>query len=135
MKNKYWIAATLVALIMLAIPLIASQETATFRIAVASDGREMESQVAVKGARARFMQFYDQEGKLMETAENPFWQQARRAGVGCALYLGKKKISIFVAGTVGPKMKDVLESEQITFMTFRGTIREAVSKALEKKKE
>jgi predicted Fe-Mo cluster-binding NifX family protein len=133
MNKKTCMVGILVLLVLGIFPIIGGQENPSLKIAVACDGKALDARVAYKGARGQYLQFFDEKGKLLELHESPFWKQARRAGVSCANFLSEKKATIFVAGMMGEKMKGALEGQQITFMAFEGTVKEAVAFALSKK--
>jgi predicted Fe-Mo cluster-binding NifX family protein len=133
MNKKSCMVGILVLLVLGIFPIIGSQEKPSLKIAVACDGKTLDAQVAYKGARCQYLQFFDGQGKLLELHENPFWKHARSAGIRCADFLAEKKTTIFVAGMVGAKMKGALEGQQITFMAFEGTVKEAVAFVLAKK--
>ncbi len=133
MNKKTCMVGILVLLVLGIFPIIGGQEKPSLKIAVACDGKTPDTQVAYKGARGQYLQFFDEKGKLLELHESPFWKHDRRAGVGCAGFLAEKKATIFVAGMVGDKMKGALEGQQITFMAFEGTVKEAVAFVLSKK--
>jgi predicted Fe-Mo cluster-binding NifX family protein len=101
------------------------------KIAVASDGETIDSQVGKKAARCRWLLFFDDEGKLTETLENPYRDERGGAGTRCAKLLAENKITIFVVGFIGNKMAAALERSNITFVSFTGTVKEAVAHVLE----
>jgi predicted Fe-Mo cluster-binding NifX family protein len=108
------------------------QENKTDKIAIASGGETTDSQVEFQGGRAHWLIFFNDNGEIIETLENPFYQDRSQAGVKCAELLADKKISIFVAGNIGNKMADALEDFEITFISFTGTVEEAIAHILEK---
>jgi predicted Fe-Mo cluster-binding NifX family protein len=100
-------------------------------IAIASDGETLDSQVGDKAARCRWLLFFDEEGKLTETLENPYRDERGGAGTSCAELLADNKVTIFVAGFVGNKMASALERSKITFVSFTGTVKDAIAHVLE----
>jgi len=102
------------------------------KIAIASDGETKESQVAEQGGRCDWFLFFNAEGELLETAENPYKNERGGAGVSSADFLADKKATVFVAGMVGGKMRDVLDSHEIEYISFSGTVEEALSHILQK---
>jgi predicted Fe-Mo cluster-binding NifX family protein len=101
------------------------------KIAIASDGETMDSQVGKQGARCRWLLFFDEDGELTETLENPYWQQRGSAGINCAELLADKKVTVFIATNIGNKMAAVLDEKDITFISHSGTIEEALKEVLE----
>ena len=110
---------------------VGAQGKEPIKIAVASDGETIDSQVGEKAARCRWLLFFNEEGELTETLENPYRDERGGAGTSCAELLAEHKITIFVAGFVGNKMAAALEDSQITFISFKGTVKDAVAHVLE----
>ncbi len=110
-----------------AVPSSGAAGVPALKIAVACDGETLEAQVVNKGARGRYLQFFDEKGDLLEVCENPYWEQVGSAGVSCADFIGEKGATVFVAGMVGSKMEEALDRNQITFKSFQGTVSEAVA--------
>lgn len=135
MKTYRCLTAILCLLLMVALPAAGPRDETPFKIAVAGEGKTPDSPVAHQGGRCRYLLFFDHEGKMLEWIESPFWEQARRAGVRCAHLLGEKGVTNFVAGRVGPKMKNALEDQQIKYLLFQGTVKQAVAKVLEERKK
>jgi len=104
---------------------------AALKIAVACDGETLEAQVINKGARGQYLQFFDEKGDLLEVCENPYWEQVGSAGISCADFIAEKGATVFVAETVGSKMEEALDKNQITFKSFQGTVNEAVAFVLD----
>jgi len=101
------------------------------KIAVSSDGGTIDSQVSNLGARCPWFLFFDEQGSLTNTLENSY-QNQRGAGVKCAEFLKNHNVTVFVAGNVGPKMGEALESMGITFIPFSGSVKEGVNQVLKK---
>jgi len=99
------------------------------KIAIASEGEATDSQVGKLGARCPWFLFFDQEGTLKNSLENPYMQESE-AGLKCAEFLEDHDVTIFVAGEIGGKMSQALESKGIDFISFSGTVDEAVAQAL-----
>jgi predicted Fe-Mo cluster-binding NifX family protein len=110
---------------------LGAHEDKQIKIAIASDGESIDSQVAEKAARCQWFLFFDEEGKLAEAVENPFREDKGGAGINCANFLAEKEVTLFVAGYVGNKMAGALEDNQITFISFTGTVKDAIAHVLE----
>jgi len=108
------------------------QENKIEKIAIAADGNTMDSQVGDQGARSPWLLLFNERGEHKEILENPFYQERGGAGVKCAELLADKNITIFVAGNIGNKMADALEDFDIAFVSFTGTVEEAIAHVLEK---
>lgn len=101
-------------------------EEPPLKITVASDGDTIDAMVAAKGARGGYLQFFDENGKWLETIENPYYGQMGSAGTSCAYMIAEKGTTVFVAGMVGSKMVGALDANEIEFVAFEGTVKEAV---------
>lgn len=112
--------------------IINGQENKTEKIAIAADGEKMDSRVESQGGRAQCFILLNEKGEIIEALENPFYQERNQAGVQCAGLLAEKNVTIFVAGNIGNKMADALEDFDIAFISFTGTIEEAIAHVLEK---
>ena len=114
-----------------AVPSSGASGEPALKIAVACDGETLEAQVANKGPRGQYLQFFDKKGNLLEVCKNPYWEQVGGAGVNCADFIAEKGATVFVAGMVGSKMEEAMEKNQITFKSFQGTVNEAVAFVLD----
>ena len=101
-------------------------------IAVASDGETLEAAVSQIAARASYFLIVDSEGKLMEAVENPYKDNRGGVGVSAANFLSGKNVTAVVAGSVGNKMRNALDAQEITYYEFVGSVEEAIRKILEK---
>ena len=107
------------------------QEEQPKKIAVASEGKTVDSRVGSQGARCSWLLFFDEKGEIAETLENPDRETRGDAGIKCAGLLADRRITIFVAGHVGDKFAAALESKNISFVSFSGTVKEAIVHVLE----
>lgn len=96
------------------------------KISIACDGNSTDARVAGKGARGGYLQFFDEKGEWLETIENPYFGQTGSAGISCASLIAEKRATVFVAGMVGSKMEGALDANEIAFVAFEGTVKEAV---------
>ena len=111
---------------------LSGQEPKPVKIAVASEGEAVDSQVSSQGARCAWLLFFDEKGERMEALENPYRGERGGAGVNCAELLAGKGVTVFVAGQIGNKMAAALENNDIAFVSFSGKVRDAVAYVLEK---
>ena len=108
------------------------QEQQPVKIAVASEGEAVDSQVTNQGPRCSWFLLFDENGELKEALENPYREQKGGAGVASADFLADKGVTVFVAGQVGSKMAAALENYGIVFVAFSGSVKNAVVHVLEK---
>lgn len=132
MKKHGIVFIFILVFILGGLPIIGEKGGQPKKIAIASDGETMDSQVGRQGARCRWLLFFDEDGELIEALENPYWQIRGGAGVNCAELLVDKKVTVFVASNVGNKMAAVLDENDITFISHSGTVEEALKDVLEK---
>jgi predicted Fe-Mo cluster-binding NifX family protein len=111
---------------------LSGQEPRPVKIAVASEGEAVDSQVSSQGARCAWLLFFDEKGDRIEATENPYRGERGGAGVNCAQLLAGKGVTIFVAGQIGRKMAAALEEDDIAFVPFSGSVQDAVAQVLEK---
>ncbi|MFC2165882.1 NifB/NifX family molybdenum-iron cluster-binding protein [Acidobacteriota bacterium] len=121
----------LIVFVLGGLVILSAQEKKPTKIAIASDGETINAQVGDKAARCRWLLFFDKKGKLTETLENPYQQERGGAGTKCAELLADNKATVFIAGYVGNKMAAALEGNDITFISFTGTVEDAITHILE----
>jgi len=101
-------------------------------IAVAADGETLKDSVSHVAARCPYFLIVDSEGKLSEVVENPYKDNRGGAGVSAANFLAGRNVTVVVAGSIGNKMRDALEVQDITYCEFEGNVEEAIREILEK---
>jgi predicted Fe-Mo cluster-binding NifX family protein len=111
---------------------LSGQEPKPVKIAVASEGETIDSQVSSQGARCSWLLFFDEKGERIEAMENPYRRERGSAGVNCAQLLAGKGATVFVAGQIGTKMAAALEEDDIAFVSFSGSVKDAIAHILEK---
>ena len=100
-------------------------------IAVASEGETLKDSVSSVAARCPYYLIVDGKGKLSEAVENPYRDKRGGAGVSAADFLDGRNVTLVVAGSIGDKMRDALETHEISFFEFEGSVEEAIRKILE----
>ncbi len=125
------IVIALIMLVLMFPPCSAGEEEVI--IAVASDGKTLKDSVSQLAARCPYFLFIDGTGKLLEAVDNPYEDTIGGAGVSAANFLAERNVTIVIAGMFGNKMKNVLETKEIAYFEFQGTVEEAIRKVLEKK--
>ncbi|MBN2246185.1 MAG: hypothetical protein JW755_10105 [Candidatus Aminicenantes bacterium] len=107
--------------------ILSGYENTPQKIAIAAKGETTDSQVESQGGRAQWLILFDDNGELIEALENPFYQEQSQAGAKSAEFLEKKNVTIFVAGNIGNNMARALDDFDITFISFTGTVEEAIA--------
>lgn len=95
------------------------------KTAIASEGKDMESQVSPAAGRAPYYLIFE-NGKLAETLKNPFSIGGGGAGWSVAKMLGDKRTDIVIAGSFGPNMTKALEERGVKHSEHRGSVKEAL---------
>ena len=93
------------------------------KIAMASEGKNENSEVSLKGGRAPYYLIFDNK-KLVETIKNPFAVGGGGAGWSIAYLLADKKVNLVIAGKFGPNMKSALKEKKIKSKEFSGKIKD-----------
>lgn len=102
------------------------------KIAVASTGKDKDSDVSDRAGRAPYYLIFDESKKIIETIDNPFSFGGGGAGFSVAKMLADKKVDIVVAGRFGPKMVGALEDRGLKYHEMSGKVEDAVSEVLKK---
>ena len=84
------------------------------KIAIASEGKEIDFGISQKGGRAPYYLIFENK-KLVETIKNPFAAGSGGAGFSVAYMLAEKKVNLVIAGKVGGNMVSALKEKGIEF--------------------
>jgi predicted Fe-Mo cluster-binding NifX family protein len=105
------------------------------KIAVASQGQNLESMVDTRFARANCFIIYDTESDSFEVVENiQNIQAAHGAGVQASQKIIEQKPDYALAGNFGPRAFMVLREANIKLVTWSdGTVAEAIKQIKENK--
>lgn len=93
------------------------------KIAVASEGKDIKSEVSEKGGRAPYYLVFENEN-IIETIKNPFAAGSGGAGFSVAHMLSEKNVNIVFAGKIGGNMESALKNKGIDFKKFAGRVEE-----------
>ena len=96
------------------------------KLAIASDGKTLESKVSEKAGRAPFyLIVVDKE--LVEVMKNPFAVGGGGAGFGVAKLLEEKNVASVIGKKLGDNMKSALAERNIQFLeTKEESVKDAV---------
>ncbi len=97
------------------------------KIAIASEGKDENSEISLRGGRAPFYLIFEND-KLIETIKNPFAVGGGGAGFSVAYMLSDKKIDLVICGRIGPNMQTALNEKKIKFKEKSGKILEVIKK-------
>jgi len=95
------------------------------KIAVASEGKNKESEVSLRGGRAPYYLVFENK-KLVEVIKNPFAVGGGGAGWSVAYMLASKGVGLVIAGRIGPNMEFALKEKGIKFEEKVGKISEII---------
>ncbi len=101
------------------------------KIAVASGGKTAEASVSNMAAKCPYYLIFDYKGKLIEVLDNPYMNASGGAGPSAANLLARRGVTVVIAENFGSKMINTLKNEGITHFQFKGSVGDAVKKALE----
>ncbi|ABO35135.1 conserved hypothetical protein [Methanococcus maripaludis C5] len=89
------------------------------RIAIASEGKDSNSEISSAAARAPYFLIYE-DNKLIEAMKNPFAIGGGGAGWSVAHIMAKNKVDLFIAGKIGENLESALKGKNITFKEESG---------------
>ncbi len=84
------------------------------KTAVASEGKDENSEVSPRGGRAPYYILFEDK-KVVETIKNPFAKGSGGTGFSVAYMLAEKKVNLVVAGKAGENMVSALKEKGIEF--------------------
>lgn len=98
------------------------------KIAVPSEGTDLQSPVSNCFARAPYYIVFDLEKKQFWAIPNPFAGEAHAVGMRSATMLVKKRVGILATSSVGPEPCGVFNSANVgIFIGAKGTVADAIS--------
>lgn len=84
------------------------------KIAVASEGKSLNSDISQSGGRAPYYLLFENK-KLVEIIKNPFVSGSGGAGFSVAYMLAEKNVKLVISGKVGENMVSALKEKGIKF--------------------
>lgn len=101
-------------------------------IAVAAEGKVSSSQVSSIAARCPYFLLFDEKGTFVEAVANPHKDARSGAGPQAVDFLAGKGVRVVIAKAFGPKMVDAMEGRGMRHLEFKGSVADALKKALVK---
>ncbi|MBW2969399.1 hypothetical protein KY304_02465 [Candidatus Woesearchaeota archaeon] len=96
------------------------------KVAIASVGKDEESNVSLVSGRAEFYLIFEDK-KLVETVSNPFKMGGGGAGIGVAQMLANKGVEMVISGQFGPNMTAFLDEKGIKYKSIENkTVKQAL---------
>lgn len=103
------------------------------KIAIASVGKNEDSEISSRGGRAPYYLIFDDKGKFNEAVSNPFAVGGGGVGPAVAKMLSDMNIDVVVAGAMGGNMKGALQEKEIKCYEKEGSIKDALDHLLKNK--
>ena len=95
------------------------------KIAIASGGENIESEISEKSGRAPYYLIFENK-ELIETIKNPFAAGGGGAGFSVAYMLAEKKVNLVIAGKFGGNMESALKEKGLKFEEKIGKVKEVL---------
>ncbi|MGE4519844.1 MAG: NifB/NifX family molybdenum-iron cluster-binding protein [Desulfobacteraceae bacterium] len=97
------------------------------KIAIASNGKDTSAQVDERFGRADYFLITNENcDTIQEIIENKSKNSQTGAGTGSASLIAEKGVKALFAGNLGPKAESVLSQAGISFVSFSGTVGDAL---------
>lgn len=97
------------------------------RIAVAALGPGLDASIDSRFGRCACFLIVDAETMAFELLENPVSMGISRAGIAAATRLIDARVTIAITRSMGPRVRDLLQSAGIEVYSFEeGTVRQAI---------
>jgi predicted Fe-Mo cluster-binding NifX family protein len=99
------------------------------KIAIASNGKTIDSKISPLGGRAHFYLIF-KDNKLIKIISNPFRIGGGGAGFSVAKVLINEKVDLVISGNFGPNMLNALKEKKIKLkIETEKTVKEALENA------
>ena len=97
------------------------------KIAIASTGKDEESEISEVGGRAPYYLIFEDK-KLVKAIKNPFAVGGGGAGWSVAYMLSEEKVNLIIAGKIGSNMEVALKQKNIKFKQAEGDVKKILEK-------
>ncbi|MCD6432500.1 MAG: hypothetical protein J7L21_00520 [Sulfurimonas sp.] len=101
-------------------------------IAIASDGNNLNSNISSQASRCNYYIFIDKNGNIIEILQNFNKDIKGRASSKLIDMLNNKQISHFIASNFGDKLIMSLNSNNIKYTTYKGTVNSFIKQKIKK---
>jgi len=102
----------------------------TAKIAVASNGKDVEASISNKAGKCPYYLIFDGTGELIETVDNPYKDAQSGAGAQTADFLADKGVTVVIAETFGGKMIEAMKINSTDYLQLQGAVLDAVKTVL-----
>ena len=97
---------------------------------IASDGKVLASSVSEKASRCDYYFVIDGSGKVLETVQNAHKDVRGGASSKLVALLKDRKASHIIAASFGEKLIGSLQSNDIRYTVYRGTVKSAIEQLI-----
>ncbi len=101
-------------------------EVRKIKIAIASKGKDENSEISDQAGRSPYYLIFDEKGELLEVISNPFRIGGGGAGFAVAKMLADREVNLVIAGKIGDKMKGALETRGLKYQEKSGIVKEVL---------
>lgn len=122
------VSSCLAVIVLASSPLAMAQPDKSPAIAVAATGNTATAAVGSQLGRSPFFLMFDTKGAFVAAAANPY-KDAGNAGIPAIDFLASKGVKVAVAEGFGPQIVNVMAAKGIRPLEFKGTAKDAASKA------
>jgi len=102
------------------------------KIAVASDGNTPSAAVSPVAARSSYYLIFDSKGTFIEAVVNPHKSAGGGASSLVIDFLSGKDVKTIIAGAFGDRMIPAMKAKGVSYIVFKGTAADAITKAVKK---
>jgi predicted Fe-Mo cluster-binding NifX family protein len=95
------------------------KKTEKMKIAIASTGNTLESEIDKSFGRCAYFVVYDSESKAMEYIPNPNKESEENAGQASVQLVASKGVNKIISGEFGLKIKPMLDSMKIQMIVLK----------------
>ena len=99
---------------------------------VASDGKDLTSDISSKASRCNYYFVVDNTGKVLEVIQNSHKDVRGGASSELVVMLNNKRASHIIAASFGDKLIGSLQSNDIRYTVHKGTIKSAIEHLIKK---
>ena len=132
-KLSYLVVAA--ALLVGSAPTLAENETPQTKeslFAIAAEGNTTTAEISKLAGISPFFHLYEENGNAVEVLPNPYLDMEYGTGPAAAQLLVEKGVTVLVARRIpGPKMMDVLDSNNVRLVRRVGIVEDVASELRE----